>query len=142
MKNFRTSIYSVIDEVPEEDIHSDLDQGEYDMTEENAVYETKNEETMPLFQQVRLEQYDRIVKVCRELFTEKNIQYGDSISECGVVGAAVSLNGINARFRNLIIRSNDGGEASRDDIIAIAKDSLVYSAAILMMVADGNWKGK
>jgi hypothetical protein len=100
-----------------------------------------NPDEMPEFQVKRLEQYDAIVKACRDLFTEKNIQYRDSIAECGVLGTVVSLNGIMARLRHLVISAPDAGE-NAEGLAEICKDGVVYFAATLMLMADENWKPK
>ena len=112
-----------------------------DIVEPSRDTESQNS-GLPKFQVTRLEQFDKIHKACRDLFTEKNVEYRDSIAECGVLGAVASFNGISARLRHLVIQSTDAGESKVALIAELAKDAHIYADIILMLVADDNWKGK
>ncbi|MHC4316764.1 MAG: hypothetical protein ACYSW3_30355, partial [Planctomycetota bacterium] len=62
----------------------------------------------------RGEQYDDIVEAAKELFLEKNEQYGDAISRTGLLGAVVEIAGISARLEKLVLGASDAGKSEEE----------------------------
>jgi hypothetical protein len=89
----------------------------------------------------RNEHFEKACESGQKLFAEKNSQYGDSIVNTGVLGAGVELVGLAGRVKKLVIKSGDGGEASRDALIDILKDIHNYANIALLMLAEDNWTG-
>jgi len=92
--------------------------------------------------QQRIAQFDEICDAARELFIQKNgpEHYADSIADTGVIGAVVSVVGITARLKRMVIARPDAGKSLRDELVEIVKDLLVYAAIVGMMIMDDNWK--
>ena len=90
----------------------------------------------------RIEQFEDKCCECEELFLEKNVQYGDAITETGVLGAAVEFVGITGRLKNLVINSGDGGKAAdRKALRDILIDAHNYAIIGLMMLDEENFTG-
>jgi hypothetical protein len=98
-------------------------------------------QSLPDFQKHRNELFDKACKAAKEVFQEKNLQYNDAISETGVLGAAVELVGITARFKALVIKNSRHGRDTKKELLEIAKDSLVYSNILMQMISEENWDG-
>ena len=92
-------------------------------------------------EQARLDAFRRACDAAYDLFKEKNREHQDSIRHTGVLGAVVALVGIAGRLKAHAIKSGDGGEKHRKQVINELKDSLVYAAIALIMLAEGNWTG-
>jgi len=88
----------------------------------------------------RSQQFDEIVASAKELFLQKNKQYGDAIAETGVLGAVVSIVGLNARLKKIVLASSDAGKSQEEALKDILKDTLNYAAIAGMMIMDDNWR--
>lgn len=90
----------------------------------------------------RIENFEQICIECEELFLKKNTQYGDSISEGGVLGAVVEFIGISARLRQMVIKSGDGGKsADQKSLRDVLMDAHNYANIALMMQQEENFTG-
>ena len=87
-------------------------------------------------------QFHRAIVACEKLFQDKNRQYGDAISETGVLGSAVELVGIVARFKKLVIRDSSSGSNFKKNLMEIAKDAVIYSVIMMVMISENNWNGR
>lgn len=90
--------------------------------------------------QERLVQFDAVVASSRELFAEKNEQYGDSISRTGLLGAIVAIAGISARLEHSVLGAHDAGKSQEDAIVDDVKDLLNYAAIAGIMIMSENWR--
>lgn len=90
----------------------------------------------------RLQQYDRVMGKARELFSERNREYSDTISVTGVLGACVEIVGVASRLKPLVIKAADRGQSKREKVANVLLDLINYGviAAIMMMVE--NWDGE
>lgn len=108
----------------------------------------------------RRDQYERAVEMAKELFLRKNAEYGDAISECGVLGAVAELTGIAGRLKQVMMKNaitcaeevitaasaDPSPLLSRVERDAILRDKFIdsinYGVIGLMMMEDGNYTGK
>lgn len=90
----------------------------------------------------RKQQYERLAKEARDLFSRKNKEYGDSIVYGGVYGAIIEFIGIAGRLQNLIdnfetLSPRSRNRAFRDSFL----DLVNYSIIGLMMLEEQNFSG-
>ena len=88
----------------------------------------------------RLTQFDQIAASARELFAEKNVQYGDSIERTGVLGSVVSIAGLSARLEHLVLSASDAGKSNEEAIVDVIKDLINYGVITGIMIMDDNWR--
>lgn len=90
----------------------------------------------------RVSTFQKVCASCKDVFAAKNDQYGDSISATGVLGASVELIGTVARLKKLVLQAPDAGEGNVQALADIFKDIHNYANIALMMMNEGNWRGK
>ena len=93
----------------------------------------------------RSDQYDRYVKSAKDLFLRRNSEYGDSISEAGLLGSVCELIGIAARLKKIVIwdyGKNHIDAHTADKLRDILMDGLNYCAISIMMIDDANFSGR
>lgn len=90
----------------------------------------------------RLTQFKKVCAAGEAVFIDRNAQYGDAIKATGVLGASVELIGTSARLRQLVLKSGDGGESNKKDLVEVFKDLHNYANIALMMLAENNWTGE
>lgn len=112
--------------------------GDEDQTE---VKDTANPST-PADPAPRTVQFQKACRAGEKIFVEKNAQYGDTITATGVLGASVELIGTSARLKQLVLKSGDGGEAAKKELVDILKDIHNYANIALLMLAENNWTGE
>lgn len=89
----------------------------------------------------RIQQFIRISTECLDLFVEKDVEYRDAISACGVLGASVEILSLGYRLQSLAIKNSTHGRDRAETIRKLAPDVLVYGAILMMMLEDENWDG-
>ena len=90
----------------------------------------------------RVQIFDAACQASRDVFVEKDFEYGSATSSTGVLGAVVEIIGISARLRKLVLKSSDNGASKKAEISAILKDLHNYANIGLIELADDNWSGK
>ena len=108
--------------------------------EELKMSENEVEKAAPV--NTRTQTFERVCASCTQLFGQKNAEYGDTIAATGVLGASVELIGTVARLKKLVLQAPDGGESNVTALVDIFKDLHNYSNIALMMMQEGNWRGK
>lgn len=79
---------------------------------------------------------------CQEIFAIKNEQYGNTIVETGVLGAAVELVGYAGRLKKLVLKSDGYKKKEYDSIIRnVFIDMHNYATIALMMLDMENYDG-
>lgn len=99
-------------------------------------------EANPPERTARTAQFQKACKAGEKIFVERNAQYGDAVVATGVLGASVELVGTSSRLKQLVLKSGDGGEAAKKELVDIFKDLHNYANIGLMMLAENNWTGE
>jgi len=79
------------------------------------------------------------------VFIQKNIEYGDSVEDTGVLGAVVELIGLAGRLRTLVLQHPDLSQSDEQHCTAVHNallDVHNYAAIGMYMLRKGNWKGE
>ena len=97
---------------------------------------------IPEWLTVRLKTFDQACAASKKIFEAKEIQYDDAIAATGVLGAAVEVISIATRIKKMVLKSGDGGQSSKKDLMELAKDLHNYSNILMIMAADENWLPK
>jgi hypothetical protein len=90
----------------------------------------------------RLESFDLGCQVGREIFAEKNTEYGDSIRFGGVLAACYEIVGAAMRLPALIFFSADHGRSKTEALYNVFMDIHNYANIALMLMKEDNWEGK
>lgn len=75
------------------------------------------------------------------LFSQRNAEYGDAISENGVLGASIELRQKAARLRQLVLLAPGHGRDAEAQVKDTLRDMANYAIIALMLLEDGNWDG-
>ena len=78
---------------------------------------------------------------CFLLFERKNKEYGDAISETGVLGACVALAGDVGKLRTMVIRNPTHGTDVAANVEDKLRDIAVQALIGLVMLTEGNYDG-
>ena len=105
---------------------------------DGIIYNFNNDDTESLMveesQRTRLLQYDAVYQEARELFINKNKDYGDAFASYGPIGVLVRMGDKTRRLssieKNKIINVND--ESLRDTLIDLHN----YSAMAIMLIDE------
>lgn len=90
------------------------------------------------------QQLDHFEKLCdgaRELFIEKNREYGDSIRFGGVLSACYNIVGAAMRLPKLVFQSPDHGRSAHEKVRDILRDIHNYAVIGLIYMDNDNWLG-
>lgn len=117
-----------------------LERGANEMTQQPEQQEEQTPQST--LQRARSNQFDRVCVASKKIFTQRNEQYGDTITVTGVLGAAVELIGTSARLRPLVLKDPEHGKNNRDALIDVLKDIHNYANIGLIMLAADNWDGE
>ena len=90
----------------------------------------------------RSEQYNEAVKLAREVFLRKNLEYGDSIRFGGGLSACYNIVGPAMRLIPIVFHSKDHGLSNSKIVRGILIDILNYAAIGLFFMSEGNWLGE
>ena len=103
----------------------------------------KRKDKVTKMAETRVGTFDRVCESSREVFVQKNEEYGDSIVATGVLGASVELVGTSARLKKLAIRATDEEILKNtEELVQIFKDLHNYANIALMMLSDENLRGR
>lgn len=82
------------------------------------------------------------VEPCAEMFIAKNTEYGDAITETGVLGAVVEAVAVVARLKQLVQKNPEHGRDCTEQVRDKFRDLQNYANIGLQMLAEENFDGE
>jgi hypothetical protein len=90
----------------------------------------------------RVESFLLACKAGKEIFEEKNTEYGDSIRFGGVLAACYEIVGAAMRLPTLVFHAPDHGRSKSESLYNILVDIHNYANIAIMLMKEDNWEGK
>jgi hypothetical protein len=90
----------------------------------------------------RLESFDSACTAGKQIFSDKNTEYGDSIRFGGTLAAAYQIVGAAMRLPALMFTAADHGRSKSEILYDVLLDIHNYANIAIMMMKENNWEGK